>query len=46
MLKGVAVEEYVPKNVQLKENDKDTKEEKSEDDEEQIKRLSDELEKL
>jgi len=42
----VKVEKFQPRNVQLKENEKDTKEEKAEDDEEMIKQLEEELKKL
>jgi ubiquitin-activating enzyme E1 len=41
--KLVKVESFKPQNVQLKENDKDTKEEKAEDDDSIIEALSDEL---
>lgn len=42
----VKFENFRPQNVQLKENDKDTKEEKAEDDDSIIEALSDELKRL
>ncbi|CAD8178797.1 unnamed protein product [Paramecium octaurelia] len=46
ILPSIQVQQYVPKQMQIKENEKDQKEEKSEDDETQIQALTQELEKL